>query len=354
MSPEDEQPDSTWERLTVFSGIHRLSSGCSRLCSLGAGGTTSSQNTRKLQCAGRNSQEAISLQALCLCQLLIILQENLWREDYRPGEGRVHRGAGIMDEWMSWRRFLVSKCPRSLTMSEVRRLLNWPFWGKLPEASNTGLETRKADDLPAHVARKHGSLAQAIVKLKNPLQAGLRKRKEHLALEQDGVWGQAWCEPAELLPSVLKATQVFVVHLTHGAFTCYTFFPVSTFRCSHHLPQEARRHTRNSKERLCLYTTEAHVGHEHSDWPRIWHKPGLPTGGKLLPIMKLSPRFGSCIFSCTQRNLPSFHQKSGANWFLSSFQLLSCRTVHALTHPYAAELKYNEKQKSEDNLWTTA
>ena len=26
---------------------------------------------------------------------------------------------------------------------------------------------------------------------KNPLQAGLRKRKEHLALEQDGVWGQA-------------------------------------------------------------------------------------------------------------------------------------------------------------------
>lgn len=50
-------------------------------------------------------------------------------------------------------------------MSAVGELLNWPFWGKLSEASRIGLETRKKQTIsPARVARKHGSLEQAIVK----------------------------------------------------------------------------------------------------------------------------------------------------------------------------------------------
>lgn len=144
---------------------------------------------------------------------------------------------------------------------------------------------------PENMAALHKPLSNS----KNPLQAGLRKRKEHLALEQDGVWGQAWCEPAELLLSVLKATQVFVVHLTHGAFTCYTFFPVSTFgvvTIFHKRQGDTPEIPRSGSACILLRPMLAMNTVTGPDG----HKPGLPTGGKLLPIMKLSPRFGSCIF----------------------------------------------------------
>ena len=282
-----------------------------------AGNIASSQNTRKLQCAGRNGQEATSLQALWLCQLLIIiLWEKLWRKDYCPGEGRVHKGAEILDKWTSWGRFLVSKCPRSLTMSAVRQLLNWPFWGKLSEASRIGLETRKKQTIsPAHVARKHGSLEQAIVK---PFAGRPQKEKGELGFRTGWSLGSGlmWASRAVAISAQSHAGICGVSHTWH-LHSPYIFSCGHT-RCIHYLPQEARRHTGNAKERLCLHTTAAHAGHEHNDCPD-GHRPGLPTGGRLLPIVKLSPKFGSCIFHVPRGTLPSFHQKPEPSDFCPVF-----------------------------------
>lgn len=296
MSPEDEQPDSTWERLTVFSGIHRLSSGCSRLCSL--------EQVAPLlpRILGSSSAQAETAKKQYHCGLSAFV--NSWLFSKRTFEERIIAQGKVefTGEQGSW----TSECPGGGSWSPSAQghspCLKWDdcstglFGANYLKLPTLGLKQGKSrwspqPMWPENMAALHKPLSNS----KNPLQAGLRKRKEHLALEQDGVWGQAWCEPAELLLSVLKATQVFVVHLTHGAFTCYTFFPVSTFgvvTIFHKRQGDTPEIPRSGSACILLRPMLAMNTVTGPDG----HKPGLPTGGKLLPIMKLSPRFGSCIF----------------------------------------------------------
>lgn len=160
-----------------FLWIHRLSSGCSRLCSL-------EQVFTLPRILGSSSAQAETARKQYHCGLSAFVifwlfsKRTLKREDYRPGEGRATGEQWDYDEWMSQGGSWSPSAQGHSPCLEVRRLLNWPF-GQTTQLPNTGLETRKKQRSPweAHVARKHGSLAQAIVKLPEPLQAGSEREK---------------------------------------------------------------------------------------------------------------------------------------------------------------------------------
>ena len=295
-SPEDEQPDSTWERLTVFSGIHWLSSGCSRLCSLEWAAPLLSRTL------GSSSAQAETAKKQHHCRLSDFV--NSWLFSERNFEERViARGkvefTGEQGSRTSERTGGGSWSPSAQGHSPY---LQWDncstclFGANYLKLPALGLKQGKSRLSPQPMRPENmAALNKPLSNSKNPLQAGLRKRKEHLALEQDGVWGQAWREQAELLLSVLKATQVFVVCLTHGTFTHHTFFPVGTlgvFTIFHKRQGDTPEMPRSSSACILpqpMLATNTMTGPSG-------HKPGLPTGGKLLPIVKLSLRFGSCIF----------------------------------------------------------
>lgn len=78
------------------------------------------------------------------------------------------------------------------------------------------------------------------------------------------------------------------------------------------------KETHRKCQGAALPTTTAHAGHEHNDCPD-GHRQGLPTGGRLLLIVKLSPKFGSCIFHVPRGTLPSFHRKPESSDFCPVF-----------------------------------
>lgn len=82
-----------------------------------------------------------------------------------------------------------------------------------------------------------------------------------------------------------------------------------------------------------------------TQWLPWWPQARTSNRWKTTPYCEIKPKIWLLHFSCTQRNSPIFPPEAWANWFLSSLQLLSYRTGHALTHSSCSQTKIQWETK---------
>lgn len=147
--------------------------------------------------------------------------------------------------------------------------------------------------------------------------------------------------------------QIFRVNLTHGTFTHHTFLFLSPHTVHSPSSLVGQGYTSETPwSSSCCIKLWPMLGTEKMMRGPEGHRPGFQ---QLQTCSHHGHQPKSWLLHLqVATGAPELAAGCSDNWLLSSPKLLSYRTAHALTCCSGSQLKYNEKQKFHDTLWTVA